>query len=254
MVLEQLLAIYCKESMYHIVYKTVNKLNNKYYIGVHSTKNLNDGYLGCGVYVGRKLNQSLKHLPFLQAIKKYGFENFERQILHLCDSAEEAFSLECKLVDPSDSNSYNVKPGGYGGFAPNINKGRIVSEETRVKMKQAALARNPDGKYLKEWTSSNKGKTLKEIYGEEKAEQIKLKKSLSATGYTHSLESKLKMSESRKGITKPSRQGRKKVFDSQKNVLKFMKISEIEEFKRIGKIIEKELILSKFQKVSYVLI
>jgi group I intron endonuclease len=240
--------------MYHTVYKTVNKINGKYYIGVHSTNNLNDGYLGCGVYSGRKLNESLKHLPFYKAVEKYGFENFEKEILHYCNTPGEAFLLEKKLVDPIDSNSYNIKPGGYGGFAPNTNKGRTVSEESRAKMKRAALARNPDGKYLKEWADSTKGKTLEEIYGKEKAKEIRCKKSISATGYKHTLESKLKMSESREGVAKPSRQGRKKVFDSQKNVLKFMKTSEIEELKLLGRIIEKELIISKFQKASYVLI
>ena len=34
---------------YNFVYKTTNLLNNKYYIGVHSTDNLNDGYLELGL-------------------------------------------------------------------------------------------------------------------------------------------------------------------------------------------------------------
>jgi group I intron endonuclease len=241
--------------MYYLVYKTTNKLNNKYYIGVHSTKNLNDGYLGCAIWRGRKLREDLKHLPFYRAIEKYGFENFEREILHFCNTSKEAFLLEQKLVDFSDPNCYNLKPGGLGGFAPETNRGRKATQKTKQKLKQAALARNPDGKYLVEWINENlRGKTLEEVYGKEKAEEIKHKKSISMTGYKHGSEAKAKMSESRKGVAKPSRQGRKKVYDSQRNVLKFMKTSEIEELKLAGKVIEKELIISKFQKASYVLV
>lgn len=33
---------------YHFLYKTTNLLNSKVYYGMHSTNDLNDGYLGSG--------------------------------------------------------------------------------------------------------------------------------------------------------------------------------------------------------------
>lgn len=33
---------------YNFVYKTTNNINGRYYVGVHTTDKLNDGYLGSG--------------------------------------------------------------------------------------------------------------------------------------------------------------------------------------------------------------
>ena len=62
--------------MYHYFYKIINKLNNHYYYGIHSTDNLNDGYMGSG----RNLRR---------AINKYGIENFEKEIIKFFDTREE---------------------------------------------------------------------------------------------------------------------------------------------------------------------
>lgn len=93
------------DGKYHFVYKTVCKSNGKYYIGKHSTSNLDDGYLGSG--------KLLK-----QALKKYSKENFVREILCFCSSEEEVYLKEHEIVTQEvvdDEMSYNMKLGGEGG-------------------------------------------------------------------------------------------------------------------------------------------
>jgi len=90
----------------HIIYRISNKINNKFYIGYHKTKNINDEYYGSG------------HL-IKKAIKKYGIENFAKEILFIYTNEKEAFLKEKELVTKEVINSglcYNLNVGGHGGF------------------------------------------------------------------------------------------------------------------------------------------
>lgn len=88
--------------MFFTIYKITNKLDGKFYIGKHKTKNLNDGYMGSGKVLKR-------------AIKKHGLENFSKEILHIFDNEEDMNAKEIELVVLSEQ-SYNLCRGGFGGF------------------------------------------------------------------------------------------------------------------------------------------
>lgn len=100
--------------MFYTIYKTTNIINGKFYIGKHKTKDLNDGYIGSG--------QLLK-----RAVKKYGIDNFHKEILHICESEKQMNTLEKILVVPDVETNYNLCPGGHGGWGY-INQ-FITSEE-----------------------------------------------------------------------------------------------------------------------------
>lgn len=92
--------------MKYIIYKITNKKNNKIYIGKHQTLDINDIYMGSGKLLKR-------------AIKKYGIDNFEKQILYIFDSEEEMNLKEKELVTEEfceREDTYNLCPGGQGGF------------------------------------------------------------------------------------------------------------------------------------------
>jgi|AntAceMinimDraft_10_1070366.scaffolds.fasta_scaffold61459_5 hypothetical protein len=91
---------------YNYFYKIINKINGNFYYGVHKTDNLNDNYLGGGV--------RLRY-----AKKKYGEENFEKEILEFFDTYEEALDLESEIVNEQlvlDPSCYNLTLGGGYGF------------------------------------------------------------------------------------------------------------------------------------------
>lgn len=88
--------------MFYIIYKVTNLINGKYYIGKHQTARLDDGYMGSGKLI-------------VQAIAKYGVENFQKEVICLCASEQEMNDKEKELVVINE-NTYNLCPGGHGGF------------------------------------------------------------------------------------------------------------------------------------------
>jgi hypothetical protein len=87
-----------------IIYKITNNINNKWYIGKHNGTDPN--YMGSG-----------KLLRY--AMKKYGINNFSKEILEECNSLIELNQLEKRWIletnAVNDPMSYNLASGGEGG-------------------------------------------------------------------------------------------------------------------------------------------
>lgn len=96
-----------KEKTIHYIYKTTCNVTGRYYIGMHSTDNLNDGYMGSG-----------KRLWF--SINYHGKENHHKEILEYCNSREELKKREAEMVTEeliTEDLCMNLMTGGQGGFS-----------------------------------------------------------------------------------------------------------------------------------------
>ena len=80
-------------------------ITDRYYIGMHETSNIEDGYLGSG----RRLKAS---------VKKHGKKNHVRTILHTLNSRDDMIAKEIEIVTENllkDPLCFNMKVGGHGG-------------------------------------------------------------------------------------------------------------------------------------------
>lgn len=156
-----------------IIYKTINLINDKWYIGMDSNNDPN--YLGSGLLLSR-------------AIRKYGKENFKKELLEETNdlaNREIYWIKETNAVN--DPMSYNIAAGGKGG---NTRAGYSKEElkESNQRMSEA-----------------HKGEK-NHFYGKTHSEEFKRRKSKSMKGKIPSNkgkpmleEQKRKISEKKKG-------------------------------------------------------
>jgi hypothetical protein len=133
--------------MLWFVYKTVCKIDGKYYIGKHQTENLDDGYLGSGKLL-------------VKAIAKHGKLAFTREVLKMCGSlnelndSEKAFITEEILMDPM---SFNLALGGQGG---DLSKHRLpMSAVNRASISEKAKARWANAEWKRDIMAKRVGLT-----------------------------------------------------------------------------------------------
>lgn len=110
--------------MYGYIYLTVNKVNNKRYVGQSTYKKNHIAYKGSG-----KILQ--------KAMIKYGLDNFDKLTLCECKDKYELDYMEVYYIDKYnamyDTQYYNISCGGQGGnLGPVVNK-RISDSVTGVK-------------------------------------------------------------------------------------------------------------------------
>lgn len=175
--------------MHFTVYKITNKTNKKFYIGAHKTSNLNDEYMGSGKLITR-------------AIKKYGLENFEKEILYVFESEQDMFSKEKELITEMKP-PYNLHEGGNGGFEYINKNGLNWSYEKNNRITPFRTLKFNENR--SEWSKKSGLKggpiTLERKIG---IHSDKFKEKIKIFGGTfknkkHTIESKIKISKGNKG-------------------------------------------------------
>lgn len=167
----------------YCLYVHTNKKNNKVYIGI--TNNIERRWRNKGIeYKPKKENTR----PFWNAICKYGWDNFEHEVIQDNLTFEEACELEKYYIKLSQSTNriygYNVAIGGNGGKIyethPKGMKGKYHTDEWKIKHSDDMKGEN-NPFYGKTWTNETHPKGMK--------------------GKHHSTESKNKTSNTIKNMT-----------------------------------------------------
>jgi group I intron endonuclease len=172
--------------MFHYIYRTTCVVTNRFYLGVHSTKNLNDGYFGSGLILKRSIN-------------KYGAQNHKIEFLEYFACREDALARERELVTMnliSEKLCMNIRPGGSGGFGEE--NAKRTHQQLANQASQASQRRLYDND--PEWSqrrASRISESLKKAY-EDGSRQVCDHLRTAFTGKQHSDEAKKKMSEKAK--------------------------------------------------------
>lgn len=195
---------------YIYVYQTICEVNGKSYVGVHKTKNINDGYIGCGVY---NSNPYRKNSPFQKAVIKYGYTSFTKYILSFYDDYNEALEEERFIVNNDwvkKSDNYNCAIGGRGSVVDGMSAESILKMKER--MSASRLGRRCSQETKDKISKKHKGKKLslehrqklsdnhaRPSLGKKLSEEAKNKLSILHKGKKLSEEHKKKLSDIKKG-------------------------------------------------------
>jgi hypothetical protein len=151
------------EKEYNYIYITTNLLNNKQYIGEHSSNNLDAvktiNYLGSGQLLKLK-------------IKEYGRENFKKEILEFFPKKSDAHFAQERYIQKYNTlvpNGYNISPSGglkYNGYhsketieiIQKKNKGKKRSDITKERLRLRALNMSQETKDKIGISSKNRSK------------------------------------------------------------------------------------------------
>ena len=149
---------------YHYIYK-ITRDDGKYYVGMHSTDDLEDGYFGSGQRISR-------------SIKKHGKGRHTKRILEFLPTRDSLKQRERELITEelrADPMCMNIAPGGGGG--------KISDENQRARSSAGGKTGG------KKTGAVNGGRALSRAHAEGKVRYDTF------TGRKHSEETKRKMRE-----------------------------------------------------------
>lgn len=198
---------------FHYIYK-ITRFDGLYYIGLHSTDNLEDGYFGSGT----RLAKSLAY---------HGKEKHSKEILEFLPSRKAVKDREAELVSEStlkDPLCMNLCKGGQGGdftdetreIIATAKRGKKLSEEHKLKVSEALKGKKKPEGFGQTVAASLTGRNLSDEHrqacskghlGKKLSEEHRKAQGDGRRGKPRSEEAKRKLSEYMKG--KPNQSAKK---------------------------------------------
>ena len=196
--------------MSNYTYMVTNKINGKVYVGSHSWKceGLDPNYYGSGTAITR-------------AVKKYGKENFQVEVLYYYDTVEECRADEERILTEYNvkdcPHSYNIKNGAVGWTSEDITGekhpmyGKHHTEDAKRRMSESTKGEK----------HPNYGKRGKDsyMYGRHHTDETRKKMSQAHKGKILSEECRQKLSQAKNYKKTPlvaiqKATGKVKIFES----------------------------------------
>lgn len=135
----------------YTIYKSVNKLNGKVYVGF-------DSQWPKRITIHKSASKK-EDYKFYRAIRKYGWNNFEWSVIYQSKEKNHTLNeMESYFINEYDSfhNGYNSTLGGDGAF------GLILSEESRKKISQGNKIPKPQTReHIQKRADAQRGKKRK---------------------------------------------------------------------------------------------
>ena len=165
--------------MSHYTYMVTNNINGKVYVGSHSWsgEGIDPNYYGSGTAITR-------------AVKKYGKENFQVEVLYYYETAEECRADEERILTEYNVRdcpySYNCKNSAVGFTSEDMtdeirqkisqaNKGKTISEEHRKKLSQAHKGKTKSEEHRKKLSQTLKGRIISDATRQKISQTLKRK-------------------------------------------------------------------------------
>ena len=181
--------------MIGFIYKTTCLVNDKIYIGKHEGSE-DDGYIGSGKM-------------FQRALRKYGKENFKREILRRCETLHELRIWEHVYIKKYHSQDprigYNIASGDVN--SSEYNPAKLPEVREKMSKKKKGKISSFRGKTLsdeakRKISEKNKGRIMSDDF-REKMREIGKKRGGFMKGRHHTDEAKRKISEATRGKNNP---------------------------------------------------
>lgn len=158
------------------IYKITNLVNNKFYIGLTS-KTLDVRFNG---HCNNKNSKVNKNCLLHKALRKYGIDNFKKEVLiegdfnkKLLGELEKHYIRLYNSYIGTNKLGYNLTTGGEGTSnkiitdeirknMSNAQKGRINTEESKIKASISMMGRKPSKETLIKMSIAQKGRIITE--------------------------------------------------------------------------------------------